>query len=452
MELDTETDTYVAMHKDAQDAFYAAYGGTKGPIMPVHTRNDIENIALLGSENFNTFSWWPAYPEAASGLGQYWAFMRLAHYYFVSSDASAWTILDNWLDWLDDEGAADGDGWKFPAVFNDDGSFAFGDYDPGQTAAIAIGCLYCYMANEDLRADTWARRILDDLRVNRQSVTYDYLYKSDLHYGWLNALVAHAFGLAVTGRSGSSYTFTDTADDLTHFTAMVNQFFSMSDDSKPNVLNANLLPFSLVEAADNWEYAPNYMMNKEYGSTEALVLMMNVALDSAVILSDEYWDWFDDMLRFLLADFLTILPAASIESITASRDNSLLANKVRVLFGDFMKDKAYYAEEEDADLIIYQGEIPIEIDLRYGNPIITESITTANLLATRALAYYSQPIEQVEINTWLEGLRIMPGEIINPVSSFHGYSTDQFFVISKLIDLAKKRVKITSIKQMEWKI
>jgi hypothetical protein len=241
---------------------------------------------------------------------------------------------------------------------------------------------------------------------------------------------------------------------------MVNQFFSMSDDSKPNVLNANFLPFSLVEAADNWEYAPNYMMNKEFGSTEALVLMMNVAMDCALIWPEEgwfeswfmgSWDWFDTMLQFLILDNLTILSAASIESITASRDNSLLANKVRVLFGDFMKDKAYYAEEEDADLIIYQGEIPIEIDLRYGNPIITESITTANLLATRALAYYSQPIEQVEINTWLEGLRIMPGEIINPVSSFHGYSTDQFFVISKLIDLAKKRVKINAIRQIEWK-
>ena len=55
-----------------------------GPIMPVHTRNDIENIALCGEENFNKFCWWPDYPETRHALGQYWAFYRLAEYYFVS--------------------------------------------------------------------------------------------------------------------------------------------------------------------------------------------------------------------------------------------------------------------------------------------------------------------------------------------------------------------------------
>jgi len=449
MDLITETATFLAMHTDAQAAFTAAYGGTPGPIMPVHTRNDIENIALLGSANFNKFCWWPDYPEAASGLGQYWAFMRLAHYYFVSRDAGAWTILNNWLTWINANGAADGSGWKFPATFDDDGTFHFGTYDPGQTAAIAIGCLYCYLANEDSRANTWARRILDDLRVNRQSATYNYLYKSDLHYGWLNALVAHAFGLAVNGRSGTSFTFTSTTDDLDHFTAMVGQFFTMSGDSKPNVLNADLLPFSLVEATDNWAFAPNYMMNKEYGSTEALVLMMNVAHDYAVLNSD--WTWFDTLLQFLLADFLTVLPESSIEKIVSSIDTSLTANKVRVLFGDFMKDKAYYVEKEDTSLIAAQGENPLEIDLRYGNPVITESIVMATLLAERGLLYYSKPVELVEVDSWLEAARIIPGEVINPKSSFHGYTTEEFFVISKLIDEAKKRVKITTIRQIEWK-
>lgn len=41
-----------------------------------------------------------AYPEVGNGLGQYWAFMRLAQYYFTTEDAAAWTVLDNWLDWL----------------------------------------------------------------------------------------------------------------------------------------------------------------------------------------------------------------------------------------------------------------------------------------------------------------------------------------------------------------
>ena len=96
--------TYVQLHADAQDEFQARCGGVKGPIMPVHTRNDIENIALLGSENFNRFCWWPDYPETACGLAQYWAFMKLAQYHAVSGDETAWNVLDNWLNWLDSYG------------------------------------------------------------------------------------------------------------------------------------------------------------------------------------------------------------------------------------------------------------------------------------------------------------------------------------------------------------
>ena len=70
--------------------------------MPVHTRNDIENIALCGEENFNKFCWWPDYPETGHALGQYRAFYRLAEYYFVSGDAGAWAVLDNWLNWFDE--------------------------------------------------------------------------------------------------------------------------------------------------------------------------------------------------------------------------------------------------------------------------------------------------------------------------------------------------------------
>ncbi len=99
--------TYVQLHQDAQDEFHNRYGGVKGPIMPVHTRNDIENIAILGCENFNKFCWWPDYPEAGSGLGQYWAFMKLAQYHFVSGDEQAWNVLDNWLNWLDTYGVED---------------------------------------------------------------------------------------------------------------------------------------------------------------------------------------------------------------------------------------------------------------------------------------------------------------------------------------------------------
>ncbi len=51
--------TYLQVHADAQAEFTRRYGGLPGPVMPVHTRNDVENIALCGSEDFGRFSWWP---------------------------------------------------------------------------------------------------------------------------------------------------------------------------------------------------------------------------------------------------------------------------------------------------------------------------------------------------------------------------------------------------------
>jgi hypothetical protein len=52
---------YLALHADAQEEFHNRYGGVQGPLVPVHTRNDIENIALCGCEDFTRFSWWPKY-------------------------------------------------------------------------------------------------------------------------------------------------------------------------------------------------------------------------------------------------------------------------------------------------------------------------------------------------------------------------------------------------------
>ena len=143
--------TELQFHADAQNEFHSRYGGVIGPIMPVHTRNDIENIALCGAANFNKFCWWPDYPETKHALGQYWAFYRLAEYYFVSSDAGAWTVLNNWLTWFNTYVVADGSGWKFPIWFGDEyaGGFIYdtNNYDPGAAASIVVGCLYVYMRN-----------------------------------------------------------------------------------------------------------------------------------------------------------------------------------------------------------------------------------------------------------------------------------------------------------------
>ncbi len=46
------------------------------------------------------------YPEVGHALGQYWAFYRLAEYFFVSNDPAAWAILENWLNWFNTNMAA----------------------------------------------------------------------------------------------------------------------------------------------------------------------------------------------------------------------------------------------------------------------------------------------------------------------------------------------------------
>jgi hypothetical protein len=64
---------YVDLHRDAQEEYHSRYGGAKGPILPVHTRNDLENIALCGEENFGKFCWWPKYRDYGKLQG-YWPF------------------------------------------------------------------------------------------------------------------------------------------------------------------------------------------------------------------------------------------------------------------------------------------------------------------------------------------------------------------------------------------
>jgi hypothetical protein len=127
-------------------------------------------------------------------------------------------------------------------------------------------------------AAVWARRILDDLRLNRQSQEFGGGYKSDYHYAWLNALVIQAFGVAAYGLQGEAYHFPSLPEDTSHFTALMTWLFAHAGDAKPNLLNADLLPFTYLEATDVWDYAPDYVFVERMGSTEALVLMLGAAL------------------------------------------------------------------------------------------------------------------------------------------------------------------------------
>lgn len=380
------------------------------------------------------------YPEAGYGLGQYWAFLRLAEYYFVSGDSRAWNILNPWLDWLNIAGQADGSGWKFPLYFSEFGQAYGTGYDPGAAASLAVGCLYIYMRNGDSRAGTWARRILDDLRLNRQSPTYQYLYKSDYHYAWLNALVAHAFGLAVTGRPGAAYTFSSTEADRTHFQNMVQKFFAMAGDEKPNVLNADLIPFAAVEDADIWDYAPHYIMQRQMGSMEGVVLMLHAAVDWGLFSGD--WSWYETLVGFILADHRVGLGPHQIIRLSFSRSAAGVRNVIRLRFADFDRNPASYVEERDAAAVQACGESALDVDCRYGAPVIVEDPETARLIAKRLLKRLSLPWEMVHLTTWLEGVRLEVGDTVALTSDFHGFQGEEFTLFGKTVDLNRRRVEL----------
>ena len=63
------TQTYLQVHQDAQAEYTRRYGGVPGPIVPAHTRNDVENIALCGEEDFGRFSWWRRYRDFGKASG-----------------------------------------------------------------------------------------------------------------------------------------------------------------------------------------------------------------------------------------------------------------------------------------------------------------------------------------------------------------------------------------------
>jgi len=598
--------TYVALQRDAQEEYHSRYGGTKGPIMPVHTRNDLENLALLGCGNFNKFCWWPDYPEAGSGLGQYWAFLRLAQYYLVSGDAEAWEVLDNWLSWFMEAGfrvltayniglqtgnqafggtlgndftvnttvrinalgvfdsnsdgitgpiyatiynrsthlnvteplcfTAAAPGWLFqgaryknlatpvtlppgdytvaawgfsaadplgnsnngpgiidpekdtgegaitygpyaryhtnpdtyptnagswiflagafqfsllndsltggqaifPANFSESG-FTYGDYDPGQTAAVALGCIFCSLRTGDFRARIWARRILDDLRLNRLDPDYGG-YRSDRHYAWLNALALQAFGVAVNGVPGQAYRFPALTEDRSHFEALMSWVMGRAGDVKPNVLNAELIPFTYSEAGDLWDYAPHYLTASQMGTLEAVVLMLGAALEYGKLQGD--WDWFNRLLSFILRDNLTVLTQAQIRRLTAACAQAGRANLVRLRYADYDRDSGKYCEAREQAALENWGEQAVELDFRYGAPVVLEDPAMARLLATRLLQRLAPPQETAEVETWLEAARVELGDTVAVSSDFHGWEREEFEVLGKDLDLGRRRVRL----------
>ncbi len=380
-----------------------------------------------------------AYPEAGHGLGQYWAFLRLAQYYFVTGDAAAWEILGHWLTWLNTYGAPEGEGWKVPLWFSEYG-FHYGAYDPGAAASVALGCLYVYLRNGDATAGLWARRLLDDLRLHRQSMEFGGGYKSDYHYAWLNALAAQAFGLAALGRTGQACQFPAIPEDAAHFQALVQWMFNHAGDAKPNLLNADLIPFSYLEDRDVWDYAPHYVFSREMGSLEAVVLMAGVALEWGRQSGD--WSWFERLVAFILTDNRIPLEDSRICRLTMAHSAAGLKNVVRLRYANFDQDPEKYVEARDESAVNAWGEQAVDLDFRYGSPVILEDPETGELLARRLLRRLSVPWDLVQLTTWLEGARLELGDTVAVTSGFHGLSGEEFTVFGKTVDLGKRRVEL----------
>ena len=380
-----------------------------------------------------------AYPEAGSGLSQYWAFLGLAEFFFLSGDTAAEAILLNWLNWIDEYGAPDGNGWQVPTQFSEFG-FTYGAYDPGQTAAIALGCVFIYLRNGHDLAATWARRLLDDLRENRLDPVFGG-YKSDYHYAWQNGLVLRAFGLAARGAAGQAYLFPAVPQDQEHFDALMAWVWAHTGDAKPNVLNADLIPFTYSEAADIWEYVPNYLAMSQMGTLEAVAAMLGAALEYGKGTGE--WTWWQRLLDFVLLDHLVELSPAQIRSLTLTYEQTGPKNLVRVLYADYDQDNHKYAEAREAAAISAWGEAALDLDCRYGSPVVLEDPEAAQLLASRLLQRLAAPRKLVEVETWLEGVRLELGDTVAISSDFHGLDQEEFSVSGKDLDLGGRSVRLS---------
>lgn len=387
-----------------------------------------------------------AYPEVGYALGQYWAFLRLAEFYFFSNSAAAWEILDHWLTWFTTFLEAEGSGWRLPVWFSEYG-FRYGGVDPGAQASVAIGCLYVYLRRGDSRALEVTQKLLADLRQRPSGDYGGYLYKSDYHYAWLNALVAHAFGLAIVGRQGAAHRYPATPADREHFEKMIANFFACSGDRKPNLFNRDLIPFSYVEDLDLWDYAPHYVFMRQMGSLEAVVLMLQVALDWALF--SGRWDWFRRLRAFLLRDNYCRLPASQIRSLTLTRDFALLKNPVRVFFGDYRRDYRCYAEQRDEAGISQWGPQPLELNLTYGQPVITEDPQLAATLARRLFQRFGRPQELVQLETWLAASRVeIKDQVLVDVPEI-GYEAEPFVCYQKELDLERGRITLWLSRELQ---
>jgi hypothetical protein len=272
-------------------------------------------------------------------------------------------------------------------------------------------------------------------------------YKSDRHYAWLNALVLRFFGLAVQGLPGQAYPFAAGAADRDRFAALADWVLAHAGDGKPNVLNADLIPFSYSEDEDVWDYAPHYLALGQLGTLEGVVLLLGGVLEYAR--DQEDWTWWQKLLDFMVRDHLVALAPHQLRLLTTACGQESLKNVVRVRYADYDRDNLKFAEARDEAAVAGFGEQAADLDCRYGGPVVLEDPAMARLLASRLLKRLSTPWEAAEAETWLEGVRVELGDTVAVSSPFHGLDRAEFALFGKDLDLKARRARLRLLRPLE---
>ncbi len=173
---------------DAQNAYKTQFpADIKGPFMPKYGMAGWEALGTSGlvggapvSNVLNQF-YFASADDTWHGY-QWRALLSVADFYFRTRNATAKTILDNWMTWLDASDASGdtvhvgirpkfaalgyGTGWTLPSAFNSNGTLTYGYQPVYAHSCIAAACIYKYWVDGDALAMKWYRRLLDDMHTN----------------------------------------------------------------------------------------------------------------------------------------------------------------------------------------------------------------------------------------------------------------------------------------------
>ncbi|HHL40889.1 MAG TPA: hypothetical protein ENJ37_10320 [Deltaproteobacteria bacterium] len=283
-----------AFLRSSQDEYASRYSAAKGPFMPVHTRGLAENADY---DTPNTWTWNGPDTNTHWAGFQYRALSQLAHYYYLSGDATAKAVLDNWMAWLDGRIIGDplypGDprGYLPPTTFvKDSGSYSYDYFSPDLHALIVQACIYKYWRDGDQKALLWHRRLLDDLVTNRKGA--DGSYKADYTYGFHNAEVGKALGMLITGRAGGAvnHQLQATAADMAAFEELYGYFTGSVGTVKPVAMSPQWLPLHAREATSQ-PIGEKVWVGDRCTTSETLSTALAFAVDYYKHSGEGLWMW-----------------------------------------------------------------------------------------------------------------------------------------------------------------